>query len=315
VAALPLSLGVHALIVAGVVASSLISPPPPRVKKPEVRPVSVRRIDARTWASNRAARPAVKAPERPEALNVKGQVVDVAPGNRQVPPEAKYLAESNNRVERETRAKEQTNTYSVARPKSAPQPEARPAVAGEQVPPPVSGVSLAESYFGRRQASPLSPTLSPPGERGEVVAEATGGEATEGGGAPNDDLTDVSAGDGTFLNTREWKHAAFFNRVKQAVSAKWDPNARLKARRDGLGALARTTVLHVALRPDGTLAEVAVGRSCGLDALDVEAMNAFSKAQPFPNPPTALVQDGYIRFAFSFHVTEDGLSSAPLRFR
>lgn len=308
---------VHALLAGLVVASSLISPPsPPKPKKVPPRPVSIRRLDARAWASNRVVRPHT-APERPEDLNPRGQVVDVAPGNEQRPRDAKYLAESNNRVEQETRAKEQTNKYSVARPKNAPKPEAKVAAKGEpEVTPPTSGVSLAESYFGRQQASALAPSLSPAGEAGEVVAERQGGEESEGGGAPNDALNDVAVGDGTFLNTREWKFAAFFNRVKQAVSAKWDPNSRLRAQRNAMGYRDRLTVLHVALRPDGTLADVFVAQSCGLDALDVEAMNAFTKAQPFPNPPAALVQDGFIRFGFSFHVTNEGLASPlPFRFR
>lgn len=307
----------HGLLVGLVVASALISPAAPlKPKKLPPRPVSIRRLDARAWASNRAVRPQTTL-ERPEELNPRGQVVDVALGNEQRPKEAKYLAESNNRVEKETRAKEQTNQYSVARPKNAPRPEAVVAAKGEPQPEPApSGVSLAESFFGRQQASALSPTLAPAGESGEVAAERQGGEEREGGGAPNDALNDVAVGDGTFLNTREWKFAAFFNRVKQAVSAKWDPNARLRAQRSAMGFRDRLTVLHVALRADGTLADVFVAQSCGLDALDVEAMNAFTKAQPFPNPPAALVQDGFIRFGFSFQVTNEGLASPlPFRFR
>ena len=49
------------------------------------------------------------------------------------------------------------------------------------------------------------------------------------GAAPNDHL-DVDQGEGTFLNTREWKYATFFNRVKQAVGRNWDPNEPLRQR-------------------------------------------------------------------------------------
>jgi TonB family protein len=80
-----------------------------------------------------------------------------------------------------------------------------------------------------------------------------------------------------------------------------------------MGALSRVTVLVVTLRPDGSLADIQVAQSCGMDALDVEAMNAFTKAQPFANPPAALVQNGYIRFQFGFHITDEG--PTPLRFR
>jgi len=41
------------------------------------------------------------------------------------------------------------------------------------------------------------------------------------GAAPNDHLSDVDEGTGTFLNTKEWKYASFFNRVKQSVGMHW----------------------------------------------------------------------------------------------
>jgi len=43
------------------------------------------------------------------------------------------------------------------------------------------------------------------------------------GAAANDHLQDVDEGDGTYLNTKEWKFASFFNRVKQSVSQQWNP--------------------------------------------------------------------------------------------
>lgn len=321
--ALPLSLLAHGLMVGFFLLYSALTASPPRIKKPEPRPVAIRRIDSRTWASNRGR--AVATPvERPAPTNPKGQVVDVAPGNEQIARDAKYLATTNNRVEKETRAKEQTNKYSRATAKTQAKPEQLPSAKGEAAPlaPPKSGISLSESMLGTRTNPLLAPQkvtgssteveASPAVPGSDTGTQSTPGSDTEGGGAPNDAL-DVPEGDGTFLNTREWKYAGFFNRVKQAVSAKWDPNSRLKAR--GMGAVSRVTVLFVTLRPDGSLANVQVAQSCGLDALDVEAMNAFSKAQPFANPPAALVKDGYIRFQFGFQVTDELSGPSPLRFR
>jgi TonB family protein len=324
--ALPLSLLGHALGVGAFLLLSWATTTPPPPKAPERRPVSLRRLDARQWAANRNARTA-QVLERPAPLHPQGQVVDVAPGNDRRADDAKYLATTNNRVMNETRAREQTNTWSRATPKTQAQPEAMPAAKGAPTPPPPpSAVSLAESFLGRRTAPSLllpetvsgadgtEPSTGPSGtEHGNESANA--GASTEGGGAPNDAL-DVPEGDGTFLNTREWKYAAFFNRVKQAVSAKWDPNGRLKHRSEGLGAMTRLTVMSVTLRPDGSLADLYVAQSSGVDVLDAEAMSAFEKAAPFSNPPPALVEQGFIRFAFSFHVTHDGLSvPRPFRFR
>ncbi len=44
-------------------------------------------------------------------------MVDVAPGNEQESPDAKYLAEKNNRVDKETKAKDQTPFYRNAMPR------------------------------------------------------------------------------------------------------------------------------------------------------------------------------------------------------
>ncbi|MCU0700514.1 MAG: TonB family protein [Myxococcaceae bacterium] len=324
--AVPLSLLGHALGVAAFLFLSWATSPPRPVKPAERRPVTLRRIDSRQWAANRSARSA-QLPERPAPTRPEGQVVDVAPGNDVRPDEAKYVATTDNRVMKETRAREQTNTWSRATPKTQQKPEAMPAAKGEApAAPQPSAVSLAESFLGRRTAPSLllpdtvggatgtEASTSPAGDASGTENGSTEGQA-EGGGAPNDHL-DVPEGDGTFLNTREWKYAAFFNRVKQAVSAKWDPNGRLRHRSEGLGGLSRLTVMHVTLRPDGTLADLYVAQSSGVDVLDAEAMSAFEKAAPFANPPPALVERGFIQFFFSFHVTNEGLAvPRPFRFR
>ncbi len=320
------SVAAHGVALGLFLAWGALTGAPPKPKKEAPRPVSIRRIDSKTWAANRSAvARASPVPLRPETMP-KGQIVDVEQGNNRVPVKSDYLAESNNVVEKETRAKEQTSKYSRATAKTTAQPEALPSSKGgatESAAPPIeSGVSLAESMLGRRDR----PTLFPPtinsgtGEGQETAAVGTeGSEAgpastTEGGGAPNDALN-VPEGDGTYLNTREFRHAGFFNRMKQAVSAKWDPLGRLRAKQRGLGAMSRTSVMHVALRPDGTIADLYVATSSGLEELDVEAMNAFHRAAPFPNPPPELVQDGLIRFSFTFQVSNEGMVSSPFRFR
>lgn len=289
----------------------------------------MRPIDAAAWAKNRG-----DAPPTPAELHPKGQVVAVAPGNQRIAKDAQYLAETNNRVDKQTRAREQSQKYSVAAPRTTAAPEQMPAAQGR------SGGLLAQAANAAPRTEELTgfggarPSLSALMQQaskartdsqvrslGEGAAQSGDGEqssaseathgADVGGAAPNDLLDGVEASDSTYLNTREWKFASFFNRVKQAVSAKWDPNGRLRAkdptgRRTGL--VDRTTVLHVALRPDGTLADVFVAKPSGLDELDQEAMASFDRAQPFANPPPALVEDGFIRFAFTFTVSHEGMS-------
>ncbi len=314
-----LSLVFHALLAACVVGLSTLTAPV-RPKKPVSRPVTMRNIDSRRWAANRGTK-ALPSPaiEKPAELHPKGQVVDVAQGNNQVSPDAKYLAESNNRVQKETVAREQTSTYSRAAPKNAPKPMAAPMSKGKSAPS-LIGATASEllNDFGSRQqfaklfqpptrglSKTAEPSMAAAGNEQSNDSAASSTEA-EGGGAPNDALNGVAKGDGTFLNTREWKYASFFNRVKQAVSAQWDPNGRLRAKGKQVYT-DRTTLMAVALRPDGSIADLFVAKSSGVDELDQAAMNAFEKAQPFANPPQDLVENGFIRFNFGFLVSTEGM--------
>jgi TonB family protein len=320
VVALPLAVAFQGALLGLIVLLS--SARPPRPARAISQPVSLRSISSASWASNRG-----QLAERPAPIHPRGQVVDVADGNAQVPADSKYLAETNNRTERETRAKEQTPVYSRATAKTQARPTALPSAKGQLAPQveTAAAPNFLTSALGRRRWSLLGDRSSPgvaevePSEDQaplgtEQGTQRTGGATSEGGGAPNDALTEVPEGEGTFLDTREWRYAAFFNRVKQAVAAKWDPNGRLRAKNRSPGFADRVTALHVALRPDGSLADVYVAKSCGIDELDQEAVKAFEQAQPFSNPPTALVENGAIRFVFGFTLTNETLGSGTPRF-
>ncbi|MFA6034430.1 MAG: energy transducer TonB [Myxococcota bacterium] len=133
------------------------------------------------------------------------------------------------------------------------------------------------------------------------------------GGPFNDHVEGVEEGEGTFLNAREYKYATFFNRVKRSVSQVWDPNNQLM-KRDPSGSIYgqhdRLTVLKVVLDGQGNLKQANVEKGSGLDFLDDEAVIAFKRAQPFPNPPSGLMKDGEVSFAFGFYVE---FSSARFR--
>ena len=130
------------------------------------------------------------------------------------------------------------------------------------------------------------------------------------GAAPNDHLKDVDEGDGTYLSTREWKYASFFNRVKQSVGQEWNPNNQMRLR-DPTGQIYggrdRYTILTVTLDDSGRLKDAFVDKSSGLDFLDLEAIKAFERAQPFPNPPPGiLATDQTVRFQFGFFLELSG---------
>jgi TonB family protein len=386
--ALPLALAlmVHAGLVGLVVLSSLVKwNVPDRTKvarAPSARPVVLRGLTAAQFEKNRgvdapqvkderkvvAKRPTPEKPEekKPEPMP-KGQVVDVAPGNQKTDPNAKFLAETNNAVDKQTRAKEQTAFYKNA----MPQRTARERVEGNGTDEAgklqrAGNEGLGDDDRPLKDAAPKlamqvpdvkkqqeialkRPTETGPGVAVENRAEAEavkgnsdrlklipgsldrGDDASAGrigqagilnllpsaavldkitGAAANDHLKDVDEGDGTFLSTREWKYASFFNRVKQSVGQNWDPATQMRLR-DPTGQIYggrdRYTMLSVTLDQAGRLKDAYVEKSSGLDFLDLEAIKAFERAQPFPNPPPGLLaNDQTVRFQFGFFLELSG---------
>ncbi len=369
----------HAVLVALLLFLSHLKLDTPPLQRARVdRPVAFRGISAAQFDQNRgkdapalAMREPKKRLEKPKEKKVPeqapGQVVDVAPGNGEVSPDAKFAAETNNTVKKETRAKEQTAFYRNAMPQrtstkaidtKGTDPVEAAVVSGnngvgqDDRPLRETPKAMALEVPNQQAKSELAMRAPTTGGVGPVVANrpeveamkgnsqrlnlqlgATGAEpdgsegraGTEGavnllpspavldsvsGAAANDHLQDVDEGDGTFLNTREWKYASFFNRVKQSVGQQWNPNAQLRLRDPTLqvyGGRDRQTLLQVTLTADGHLKEAWVERSSGLDFLDLEAVKAFERAQPFPNPPPGLIaSDQTVKFQFGFYLEMSG---------
>ena len=130
---------------------------------------------------------------------------------------------------------------------------------------------------------------------------------------PPDHIEGVEEGDSTFLNTREWKYAGYFNRIKQSVAEHWNPMPSMAARDpDGakFGYKDWHTLLSVQLDDSGSLKAVKVAQSSGLDFLDRTAVDAFRAAQPFNNPPPGLADGGgniAFNFGFYFQMGSPGL--------
>jgi TonB family protein len=156
------------------------------------------------------------------------------------------------------------------------------------------GVAAGGPAPGRKTANGAPPSLIPSEQQ---IARAIGA-------GTQDHLKDVEDGEETALNAKKWKFASFFNRVKQQVRDHWRPAEEYR-RRDPSGSIYgqkdRYTLLKVQLKPDGSLANVALENPSGIEFLDDEAIEAFKQAQPFPNPPKQLVEStGLIEFKFGF---------------
>jgi len=126
------------------------------------------------------------------------------------------------------------------------------------------------------------------------------------GGGSVDHLDDVDEGDETALNSKQFRYATFFNRMKRRVHQNWDPISVWHRNDPGgtvYGTRTRTTRLRITLGPAGDVKKIIVISPSGADFLDDEAIRAFRAAQPFPNPPTGLIDaTGLISFTFGFNL-------------
>jgi TonB family protein len=181
-------------------------------------------------------------------------------------------------------------------------------------------VAPAKPGEGGNQAPPGAPAGAqgppgPPRPNLQATPEMLQRAIAKGNGSM-DYLKDVDDGDSTALNSKKWAHAPFFNRVKRAVADEWHPEVvyvRHDPNGNVYGVKDRVTLLRIHLKPDGKLAAWTVMQSSGVDFLDDEAIDAFRKAQPFPNPPKALVEsDGQIHFNFAFIFELSGRTSVKV---
>lgn len=294
-----------------------------------------------------------------DSIKAPGQVVDVpAPKEERRPDHARFASEHDTTVERETkrygkfdpqaRQGDAAGTVSESQPEaprsatpSPPAPSSPPLAL--RVPRPVRGQGQnpnpgeAPQNPGDENGAPDTEPRSPDGlttPLGKLKMRigtegAAGGQlsltpstaqlARAIGSGTQDALKDVDEGEETALDSKKWKFASFFNRVKKQVQDHWHPD-EVYRRRDPTGAIYghtnRLTMVRVQLKPDGNLANVALELPSGLEFLDDEAIQAFREAEPFPNPPRALIdaRDGLINFQFGFLFDLSGVSR-PMLFK
>jgi TonB family protein len=281
---------------------------------------------------------AEEAKKEENSLKAPGQVIDLpTPREEKRPDDARFVSEHDSSVEHETRkygrfednARQgnQNGSASVSRP-AQPSGDGRLAMRtpdlgkflrGPGTPGPAARAGHPGSAFG----APDPGHLEQGGAIPELGAEGVlrpGGGAPRGGSGPSlmpseeqlaraigggtqDHLRDIDDGDETALNSKRWRFASFFNRVKRQVAEHWHPD-EVYRQRDPTGAVYgrrnRYTELRVQLKPDGRLSNVALAQPSGLEFLDDEAVEAFKQAEPFPNPPRQLIENGTINFGFGF---------------
>ena len=148
---------------------------------------------------------------------------------------------------------------------------------------------------------PKVPTLS-------ALVPTLGRKGSLAGSPSMDYVEGVREGDGTYLNTKEFKYATFIHRVSESVYPYWDNYLHTEYRRRDptrriYGQKDRATVVRLEIGPEGDVLAVQVQESSGVTFLDDVIVRAIEIAQPFPNPPEAMAdEDGVIRLSYRFVV-------------
>lgn len=260
----------------------------------------------------------------PQLLDPTGKLINLDRLMDERPPEeTEFLSEFDNTVEHQTKA---PNQHPI--PGSAPMMPGQSPDASNADPtqprPPSQTQALA---LGERTGASTAGEGSQADAMGVDAADegvlprdpgAAGSPQTPGlRGTPNalrqtfgapgtlDDINGVDQGDENLLNSKRWRFASFFNRVRNAVAQHWHPEV-VHAARDPEGRIygtkTRITRLRIRLNPDGSVRKIRLERPSGVDYLDEEAIRAVRTAQPFNNPPPQLVDpaSGFIDFGFGF---------------
>jgi TonB family protein len=276
--------------------------------------------------------------EEEKDRDIKGQVVDLPkPLEEKQPDKARFLSEYDSKVKKETKGppvpfkpgrivpsrpvpvKQQTQP--PPNPKQQQQVERKVLKLAMRTQPDIPRSNLEKSDSGDEPVKTPTPPKKLP--RGPTVAKKQPEAGPKKhitmkdlklsdkellkamGSRVNDYLKNVEEGKQTLLNSKRWRFASFFNRVKRQVAQNWHPDVVYR-RRDPQGNVYgfrdRLTILRVRLTPEGKLKDLHLEKASGVGFLDDEAMSAFRAAEPFPNPPKGLVDkdSGVISFRFGF---------------
>lgn len=285
------------------------------------------------WMQVALVDPEPEEPPEPETQQDKRKETD-PPGRlvkqdrvekeRRPDEDTKYISEFDQSVEKESRAPNQRPRPGGApmMPGDSPDADGRPMTRptpqqAAPAPVPTPGPALEGEGDAREGAPvdrapegplPLAPgRLTPSGKPGLRGTPGAMERAIGGAGSFDTIDDDVAEGSENILNSRRWKYASFFNRVRDAVAERWHPD-QIHAIHDPtgqkFGTIPRVTRLFIKLNPDGSVNKILVESPSGLDFLDEEAIRAVREAQPFNNPPPQLVdpESGLIEFGFGFRL-------------
>jgi len=229
--------------------------------------------------------------EKEKVNDTSKQIVETVNQKDSISPEEKrLLSEKNNSVRRETVAKI-VDKFQVAKKQLVNSKTVKQAKLNNQ-----------KSAVKKLSLSNLGIGLPAIENRKVVSSEEKNNsdqrQSNNGFGvvsSSNDFLKVVPKGDLTELNTVEYKHFGFYQRIKKQLEQYWGTNLKEKASRiykSGRKIATQDdfiTNLEITLNTNGKIIKIKVVGASGVKELDDAAIDSFNSAGPFPNPPQDLL--------------------------
>jgi TonB family protein len=252
--------------------------------------------------------PSEKDKKPNDKMEKNRQVVDQDDSalNNEMPDDDYYLSKNNQKVLKQTVAKEKGEFKNTKTKKSADnKPEAQKHQAQQQQaklePLPLQETRHLEKF------NPMSDMSASFKEKSFNTMASTTPSSTATASQTQDYLKDKNIGVETILSTKEFKYYTYFNRIRKQLSQHWEPKVRdklTKMFRQGRSIASeqdRTTKLLIILNPQGVLVNVQLVSDSGVKDLDEAAIESFRSAAPFPNPPKGIVDpDGTVKIRWDF---------------
>lgn len=247
--------------------------------------------------------PEEELPPPPEP-ELDGQLVELPPQrDPEKPDKADYLAETDHKVDKETRSvRFEVNPEVLADRWS---PEQRVELAGDDV----ADLDMTRPSTGARVggvAAPFDPSrdgvlASTPSKwkvtNRDGLADPVPASSLVSvlAGAPQNDRLNEANGPTTSLNTKEFLYAGYLTRIRRLVNFYWNQNVDNLPNSVKLVRPEYTTHVKVVLDSSGALETVDITEGSGSGELDDAVVRAFKVAGPFANPPAGLIgADGRI---------------------
>lgn len=220
--------------------------------------------------------------------------------NNEKPIKEAFLSAHDQRVEKETTAREHGEFQNKKSAKTAHNTPAGGKKAEKSL--------TAKSHPTLKDLLGDSPVAKLQEKRNQEDSNE-GGEAQAATDASrtSDYLKNVDVSNETMLNTREFKYYTYYARIRRQLSQYWEPKVKEKLNRifkQGRRIASdhdHITKLLIVLNDDGNLVRVQVLGESGVTDLDEAATEAFKSAAPFPNPPKGIVEsDGTVKIRWDF---------------